>query len=1006
MNVLERSIPFGLTIAEIAEAWFGAHDTSVGALIRAPAGAPVEWEIVPRERWRSVRPLGDRCLKFEIVQHDGDSGLLAGIGLVVLSVVAPYLAPAFAASAFGSAVLSATLSAGLSLTAQALFAPSSSGAASSPADQQTGQLANVDSDNNLLAKGGRLPWVFGTRRISPPDVCESHRFLEKGREVITRVLACDGEHRLEELQVGKVLIGSIPDAEWQIVDGHESSGQQDLVNVVTRTFAIGQKLSKFSIKSDSDKLSDQSDPSNSEPVPVIIPVTYHKSMSEISIRFALSPFAQLSDPAAKTRQPVRISFWKKSDPSTIYRLPEYHIQGRKTAESLKEVRFRWDKDFGLSSASRDFSYDFWRRVPASVTRTLSDGSSGYQWTADDYFGTGNKDVVNIHETGDGLNVTLDESIHAKSEYEFSVIAGLPIADADFNSTNYQLNGVVESLFRAFDDNANWKIPTGQDGISAGVSVQFATLIVNERPIQAPGFAHIALKLREVDAKNITVKASGFVDDYNDGYFVIDEDMRSLTIGGTDFSDNTVTGLRIDPSSILADGNFEFDFVELVDRFGRVGWRDDFSNGVGNWTANNGTLSVSGEKMLLTVTTDDGGIKNETDISVDGSIYYRLRIGIKKIDSGQCGGWQGRIFFSTAGHGFSGSYYKDFTEPTWSVTGWIYHTTTANPASHMHQLVSDWLAFSRVNADRLNSQAFIDWRAECAAQGYRVSYPAAGQSMIEVMEHMTTAGFATRRLDSGYSVDWHRDRTAELPTMVFSPRDSQISFERTFSETPKALKARFQDRSSDWQSRELLINNAYGTAAFGESEALDYPSIDDETLIRRRATFDLLQLKHRQIRWKVNTGPAGFNRRKGDLVGLVTDLVSDYAHGFRVAEVISTTQIRVDREVPEGGGEFLEESVDISAEADIFEVGASSSAMIVMPSGVEEYVVANVVEDVLTLATPLTATAIEGTRLTVAPRETLFRRCIVLSVERQPEQRALLTLVDEAPEIESELQRLF
>jgi len=169
---------------------------------------------------------------------------------------------------------------------------------------------------------------------------------------------------------------------------------------------------------------------------------------------------------------------------------------------------------------------------------------------------------------------------------------------------------------------------------------------------------------------------------------------------------------------------------------------------------------------------------------------------------------------------------------------------------------------------------------------------------------------------------------------------------------------------------------------------------------------MLVQRYRPFVWRVQGGPAAYNRKRGDLIGVVQDLESDFAHGFFVRDVPSTTTITLDREVPIQSGAFLENSPDLSAEDDIFPLGVSSSIHIVTKTETVERTITAISGATITVDTPLASTDIIGARCAVAPREALFRRLLVMRVERSGEQKAVLHCVDEAPEIETELQRRF
>ena len=128
---------------------------------------------------------------------------------------------------------------------------------------------------------------------------------------------------------------------------------------------------------------------------------------------------------------------------------------------------------------------------------------------------------------------------------------------------------------------------------------------------------------------------------------------------------------------------------------------DFSSSVEGFTAAAATLSVSGGILTQNVTGNDPNITSPT-ISLLGNSGRYLKITFKRVNSGQSASWDGTVFYSTAGHPFSGSYNKTFAEPTWDGS---YKTVTLD----MHNLSAggtDWQnnTITQFRIDFSNAQA--------------------------------------------------------------------------------------------------------------------------------------------------------------------------------------------------------------------------------------------------------------------------------------------------------------
>ncbi len=865
-------MPLGLSVAEICQrVW--KTTSGIVAFIRCPEGSPQLWEVVPDDMWSRVKPKGDNCLKFEFYPSGGSGrNLFAVAAAVLVSIAAPYLAgallPGLAATSLAVTATTAAIAVGGNLLVAKLFSPEAASQKAPAADQAESAFKDIESDSNVIAQGIAPPSVHGERVISLPDAMQPHKYLKDGKDVIERVLVATGYHSSSDIQIDGIDIATLEGVDYQIRDGREDQPQQTLVKRVTKSKDVGRELTGFTIEKDNERLADQLTPANSEPDELVVSPGYHDDIEQITVRCSYNPFFYQSDDRKDVRYPLRITLKDKAGVLSDINLPEIHIIGRDlNGRRPKEIRIRKDDNFDVSTPAADFDYVFYREVPATV-RTLSDGSTGVQWTAHSGFssGSGITDTKNITANLDGFHVKLPSDV-PWADFEVIIKGGFPIRADQFSSSSYELDGNVESLFRAREKSGSWEVPDEVDGVSAGVTVNWVTRIVKRYPVEAPGYFQLAIKSRGVSPKNITMKMGLYVDDW----------------GGTDWNNLIVT---------------------------------------------------------------------------------------------------------------------------------------KNPAPHFRYVLRNGQSFSRVSHTLNRDDEFLDWRNECVAKGYEVNFIATGQAYNEVLGHIATAGFATKSFGTGYGIAFHKDRTAETPEMTFSHRDSKITYERVFSDSPKGYLVDFEDETKGFKNDgPITINNPYGSASLEANEQKSLPSITNPVLIERRTLFDALQEAYRPKIIKIETGPAGFHRKRGDMIGVVSDLDSDYAHGFFIRQVLDARTVAVDRSIPVEDGEYFTDYVDVTVEEDITAGGEVSTAHILTPAGLEAYTIENVTDNIIRFTSDIPESwtlnsvthlrsSLQGTRMTVAANSNLFKRCFVLDVARQGEQRATIYAVEEKPEIEEELMRLY
>ena len=497
-------------MADIAASIHGTAET-LTAWVRAPAGHHQEWIEIPRAMWALVRPKINSAIAFGYrLGRDALKSVLSIVAAVLVAVIAPYLAPLIGTVAAG--LVSAAVGIGASLAINALFPPEAP--AFGAPDEAAKQFTNVESDSNVLAKEAYLPLVIN-RRVSPPEIAAPFTFLENGIQTIQRIFAFDGHHVISDVQIDRTPVADFDNITTEIKDGAEATGVDTFITKITKSIRVQEALSSFTL--DETVLVDQDEPATSEPRWVRFSTAADNKLEEISIRLQVQGFAKTDSADKKIRVPLRIRFREKALGGDWTNLPEIHLVGRDVSTGLKEIRLRWDGVFGSDDATGDINYQFLKEVP-EADFTLSDGSSGLQWQADDYFVISGPfsvatSVRNIQGRRNGIRITLDESLHPKVEYEFEIKRGLAAKYEDVG-TSYILNGNVVSMFVGYLKDAEWQIPIDQGAFLSNLTIAQVTSIVNRQPCQRPETALLAIKSVGQSMTNITARADRYVRDWD------------------------------------------------------------------------------------------------------------------------------------------------------------------------------------------------------------------------------------------------------------------------------------------------------------------------------------------------------------------------------------------------------------------------------------------------------------------------------------------------------------
>lgn len=338
---------------------------------------------------------------------------------------------------------------------------------------------------------------------------------------------------------------------------------------------------------------------------------------------------------------------------------------------------------------------------------------------------------------------------------------------------------------------------------------------------------------------------------------------------------------------------------------------------------------------------------------------------------------------------------------WDGTGWNFLTTSDNPATHYHHMLCEYLKHHNIDVDLIDNDAFVAWRQECIDRGYCVSDVFSGESLSECLSRIATAGLARLVFSDRFSIDYFRDRSSEMVVQTFSPRNSSVSVEWSNASKPSGIRASFQNADDSFIDDEIEVPNTFYTSLNGYDVA-EYASISDPLMVETRAFFDILQSQFQSRRvYLIDADIEGIVCSRGDLIGLVTDLVDDNSSGMRIGKVHSNTLFEIDQVIPPASTSSIFESDDLFSESNLFTSGLQSVALISTPTGTQEVDVTDVDGRMIRVEPAVEiddAQELRGAHIVIGPRNKIARRVIVSEVQPTNEERATLICLDEAPEI--------
>lgn len=345
-------------------------------------------------------------------------------------------------------------------------------------------------------------------------------------------------------------------------------------------------------------------------------------------------------------------------------------------------------------------------------------------------------------------------------------------------------------------------------------------------------------------------------------------------------------------------------------------------------------------------------------------------------------------------------------PDWDGTAWREWAVTDNPAPHVRDILAGRLNADALPASALDDDGLLEFRSHCTALGYRVNALLEGQSAAAAVEIVAACGYARPYSSDRWGVVMDRDRTAEAPVQLFTPRNmANFSWRRAMPRLPDGLRITFRDADLDYEPRQITVLRPGGSDN-GLLEQVEYEGLVHEADVRARAAYDLDQPVLRGTYYDFEASAEAVICRRGSLVAVSHDTLGDAQASAKVATVWLDSaglavSVDLDAVVPIVSGPGFPDITDMSTVTDMSLIGATSSALIRRANGdaTLHEVTGSGETQTLTFASPISADGLEeGVLVTCGHTDRHYLRGLVYDIDPRADYRVALTLVDEAPEL--------
>ena len=323
---------------------------------------------------------------------------------------------------------------------------------------------------------------------------------------------------------------------------------------------------------------------------------------------------------------------------------------------------------------------------------------------------------------------------------------------------------------------------------------------------------------------------------------------------------------------------------------------------------------------------------------------------------------------------------------------------------------------------IDDTELVAWRTACTASDYTCDLIVEGSRVSDTLRLVAGTGYARPYQSEIWGVIRDRDRSADTPVQIFTPRNSNdLKFKKAFSRLPDGFRVNYRDGSADNNIKQTIVYRAGETGSGSRLEQISYDGIIDTTKVRARGTFDLRQAEYRSTFYELSVPVESIVARRGDLIGVQSDVLHTQAGFGRITAVTidggtgKITAITLDSEVDVSLTLDMHSTTDMHAVADMHDVGLETGVAIRRTDGsITVHKLSNTTgfTDVLTFETPIDNDTTAGGPFDPATINQVdtdclvatglygveYQRLIISSIIPGRDLTATLTLIDEAPEL--------
>lgn len=354
---------------------------------------------------------------------------------------------------------------------------------------------------------------------------------------------------------------------------------------------------------------------------------------------------------------------------------------------------------------------------------------------------------------------------------------------------------------------------------------------------------------------------------------------------------------------------------------------------------------------------------------------------------------------------------------WDGDGWNTWTTTSNPAPHYRDILSGALNLDPLPNDLRDDDALVAWRTLCASEDWTCDAIIDDFRTQDALTLAASCAYAKPYQSDLYGVTVDKDRSADDPCQVFSRRNSaNMRYEKAFARVPDGFIVNYVDKDDDYENRQVVVyqrDRSFPTTGLLETITLD--GLVDRDKVIARAQFDLDQGNLRSTFYYFDTDVESIVCRRGDLIGLQHDVLTDRMGDALIKRKIlndsdEIVALELDSTIPTANEPAMEDIADMTAVEDMTEVGLqigiavrhndgtiSTHALSDSKGETDLVHLETAVNDVETIV-PQNDNPSRASMIVAGKLSAEYLRLLVSEIKPSPDLNASLTAVDEAPDL--------